>query len=81
MAGTWVGSSDYWGRAPSLRGRIAPGAAVVLALATLGLIAMSTPSEAGPWVPNRDSAATAVPLPVRDYCSHGFHRENKQRNK
>ena len=50
-------------------------------LAAGGLIGAAAPSGAAPVAPHRDTSAAAPAIPVRDYCGHGFHRENKQRNK
>jgi hypothetical protein len=50
-------------------------------LAAAGLIGAAAPSSAAPIAPHRDSSAAAPAILVRDYCGHGFHRENKQRNK
>jgi hypothetical protein len=50
-------------------------------LAAGGLIGAAAPSSAAPVALHRDTSAGAPAILVRDYCGHGFHRENKQRNK
>jgi hypothetical protein len=55
--------------------------AVALCVAASGLIAAPAPSKAAPIAPSRGTdAGSAVEL-IREYCGHGLHRENKQRNK
>src|SRR5690242_16228248 len=65
--------------------RVAPwavrSAVMTFFLAAGGLIGAATPSSAAPVAPHRDTSAVAPSILVRDYCGHGFHRENKQRNK
>ena len=62
-------------------GKGCEAAAVAFFLAAGGLIAAAAPSRATPVAPPRDPLAAAPPILVRDYCGHGYHRENKQRNK
>jgi hypothetical protein len=50
-------------------------------LAASGLIAGTAPSSAAPVAPHRDTSFAGPSILVRDYCCHGYHRENKQRNK
>ena len=54
---------------------------VTFFLAAGGLIGAAAPSSAAPVALHRDTSAAAPAILVRDYCGHGFHRENKQRNK
>jgi len=54
---------------------------VALFLAASGLIAAPAPSKAAPVAPSRGNAAGLSIDLVRDYCGHGYHRENKHRNK
>jgi hypothetical protein len=62
-------------------GRALRRVAAALLVAVGGVIGAAAPSQAGPMAPFADGFSARRLEMVRDYCGHGFHRENKQRNK
>ena len=75
------------GRSCLVRGALDAGqqglraAAVAFLVAAGGFVVAAAPSRAMPAMPPLNPLAAAPPILVRDYCGHGYHRENKQRNK
>ncbi len=55
--------------------------AAVLLVAVGGMIVAVAPSQAGPSALSAGASSAPRFEMVREYCGHGFHRENKQRNK
>ncbi len=73
-------------RGAGLSRTLAPGramrrAAAALLVAVGGVIGTAAPSQAGPTAPSAGAFSARPFEMVREYCGHGFHRENKQRNK